>query len=625
MAALLMALFLAAAAAWGFSARCRLESDPEKIGKKSSRCTALAEPFLLPCFLLMVLGMWIALEGIREGAWSVFSFCLPLFLEIAVYYALLLCVLPLLRRFFSARACATLWLLPTLLYTLGNFQVFCLPPLLTLTLPRRWLGILGLVWGVGFALILLGQVVSHLRYRHFLLGQAEPVENWRICSWWENEQKRRGAKGGIPVLVSPHTRTPLTIGCFSTTMRLVLPHTRYTEEEFRLIFQHEMRHIQRADTRTKAFLGFCTAVLWFNPLMWLARRKVSDDLELSCDELVLTGADENTRKQYAALLLTTADSGRGYTTCLSAAASSLRYRLRHIVKPRLRFSGSLLVGLVLFVLILGGGAVALADSPTTVQAAVFDRAPAGLVIDEITVNSWNEKIPNYRSVYGWEEETLTAYLASLAVRQVYVGSYEKQDLRQLYVDYGELENGEVKSLTRLELCGRRLFVNLPYDAEGWLVFLLEEEIDWDRVAACLDFDAEDPDPAPQPPDMLLYFNQEINGDGKLMYATKTVLRQTQGGEEQEISPWLQESGTGGVFGYPATQVRLSFTYAPEGDYTVVVENWERTRSYSLSGSQLTGGLLPLAPYSAHYTVCGTFHTVRDTVYEMEFTFDVGLP
>ena len=80
-----------------------------------------------------------------------------------------------------------------------------------------------------------------------------------------------------------------------------------------------------------------------------------------------------------------------------------------------------------------------------------------------------------------------------------------------------------------------------------------------------------------------------------------------------------------MFGFPVTHVQLSFTCEPRDGYEIVVENWDRTESYSVSGEDLTDGVLELPPYSAHYTVYGTFKTVRDTTYEMAFSFDVELP
>ena len=65
--------------------------------------------------------------------------------------------------------------------------------------------------------------------------------------------------------------------------------------------------------------------------MRVAARKSADDLELSCDETVLAGEDSGSRKRYAELILKTAGDERGFTTCLSATATALRYRLKNII------------------------------------------------------------------------------------------------------------------------------------------------------------------------------------------------------------------------------------------------------------------------------------------------------
>ena len=214
------------------------------------------------------------------------------------------------------------------------------------------------------------------------------------------------------------------------------------------IFRHELQHIRRCDTRTKAFLGFCTAMCWFNPLMWIAKRKVSDDLELSCDEAVLEGSDEKIRRKYAELLLRTAGDGRGYTTCLSAAASSLRYRLKNVITLHRRFAGGVVVGAAMLVLLMGSGSIALSDSGGTVKELIFDKAPEEIFIDSVFTYRWNENLRGFSSIYGWEESALTEYIASLHVKQVYAGSYPEGEVRQLYVDYAETAEDAVISLSR---------------------------------------------------------------------------------------------------------------------------------------------------------------------------------
>lgn len=610
---------------WAFYDRSRLEERIKLHELKPGRKTYLVEPLLLPLYLSMI----IIIAVIKGGTFFVGTILAPafavLFLYISIYYAALLCLLPLFRRFISARACATLWLLPNLLYFTTYMESIKIKPLFIITLPRRWLALLAAVWAVGFVSVLLWQLVSHLRYRHFLLQDAKPATDEAILSQWNNGQWQHEVKHPIPLLYSHNTTTPVTIGCFEHTMRLVLPPRHYTEQELDLIFRHELRHIQRCDTRTKAFLGFCVAMCWFNPLMWVARRRVADDLELSCDEAVLAGSDKTTRQQYADLLLKTAGDSRGYTTCLSGTANSLRYRLKNVVAPRKRFSGGAVVGLTMLALLLGAGSIVLADRSGTVQELIFAQAPAGIAIESMATYHWPEARPGYSNVYGVDESALTAFIGSLQVKQIYGRSYPRREPSRFYVDYAERAAGKPLSLTKLELGPELIWANIPYDELGSSAYLVQTEIDWGYLESLLDFEAVDPDPAPQPPEMMMYFNAKSNSSSEPMYAMKRILSISSGGLAQEVNKNLNDSGVGGVSGGLVTQVKLHFSYRPVEGYKIRVENWERTESYYVASEDLTNDTLPLAPYSAHYTVTGSFATVRDTVYEMEFLFDVELP
>lgn len=446
--------------------------------------TELVSPWFLPIWFLMwsPVILWMTVRG-HVNVYKVAGLLVIELLLLCVYYTLLLCALPLLRRRFSARACAALWVLPNEMYLLGNiYNLKTSFPLLTLTLPKQWLKWILPVWFSGFALVLLWQVISHFLYRSQLLWDATPVKQSEILRLWHSKQQQCKFKHDIPIVVSPHTNTPLTIGLFLRTMQVVLPHTDYTEKELSLILSHEVRHIQRRDAAVKMSIGFCTALCWFNPFMWLTRRKVSEDLELSCDELVLTDADRDTRTQYANLLLNTAGSGRGYTTCLSSAAASLRYRLKHVVNPHKVLSGTLLVGLVLGMLILGMGAFSLADRPGTVQSLVFEQTEHNR-----TNNIYFQNEPVVLS--DSRKAELTDYLASLSVREVYLGEFHTLDTSEpmLEVSYNVEKEGRSSS-TQLNLYDGYLQAYVPRAEPGRLTllhFLVDDEIDWDYISSLI--------------------------------------------------------------------------------------------------------------------------------------------
>ena len=479
---LLFAVLIAVAASWGFFARGEIEHGLRKLPENGS--TVLISPWLLPLWFLMWVPVILLMTARNHvNLYKAAGLLVVELMLLCVYYTLLLCFLPLLRRCFSARACAALWVLPNELYLLGSiYNLKTSRPLLTVTLPKHWLKWIIPVWFAGFVLVLLWQIISHLLYRRHLLRDAQLVCSKDILPLWHNMQERCKFKHLIPIVVSPHTGTPLTVGLLRSKMHLVLPHLNYTPEELTLILSHELRHIQRDDTQTKMFIGFCTALCWFNPFMWLTRRRVSEDLELSCDELVLSDADEATRAQYANLLLNTAGSSRGYTTCLSSAAISLRYRLKNVVNPRKVLSGTLLVGLVLGAVILCTGTVSLADTPGTVQSLVFDRTEHNQ-----TNNIYFQDEPVALS--DARKAELTGYLASLPVREVYLGEFHALDTSDdmLEVSYHAEAYGRTSSIL-LHLYDGYLRAYVPHRESGRLTllhFLIDEEIDWDYVSSLI--------------------------------------------------------------------------------------------------------------------------------------------
>lgn len=622
----MMSIIIGGTTAFAFYQRRGLEEKLEFASIEPGRKTCLMEPLMLPLCLLVITVMLLILGGV-DALSIIPGKLVQLFLHVSVYYALLLLLLPLLRRVISALACGMLWLVPTLLYFFIYISGHEIRPLFVITLPRRYLPIIAGVWACGFAAVMLWQLISHLSFRRFLLRDAEDFLDANAVSLWRNEAKRHGIKAEIPILVSDAVSTPLTIGCFERSMRLVLPMRSYSPDELSMIFRHELRHILRCDTRTKLFLSFCAAMCWFNPLAWLARRKVADDLELSCDEAILSGASEDARQRYADLLLKSAGDGRGCTTCLSAAAGTLRYRLRNIVRPAKRLSGGVFIGIAMSALIATFGAVGLADDAETVQTLIFDKAPPDIVIDRVSVDNWSGETYGYRSVYGYDEAALTEYIASLRVRQVYAGNYEEDASRQFYVDYREVVDGETVSLTRFDLCSGLLFANIPYDDSGEITYILDDEIDWEYLNSLLDFDVTDPDPAPRPPWMSFYLfgpeSSEYELSEEAMSAESRIILITDG-DGNSVEPEYEYSGVGGCYGVELTEVRLEFSYAPTS-YAVSVESWDGSKSYVVHQDEVENGVLPLAPYSAHYTVSGSFSTVRDTTYDMRFYFDICLP
>ena len=319
-------------------------------------------PTILFWILLVFLVMFVWQFGAPEGLVRFAALTGDVLLILSVYFVLLLVLLPLLRRVVSARACAVLWLVPAFLSWQANMLIATLPlPRRTVYVPRGALPVLGAVWFAGFLAVGGYYLISHLVFRAKVRQSAYPERDADVLALWEAERAALDYRRPV-ALLRADVPAPFSMGRTRRSRCTVLPVRSNTPAELTMIFRHELHHLQRCDVDTKVFLCLCNALCWFNPLVWIATRKAAEDLERSCDEIVTETMDDAQRKQYAHLLLDAAAPGRGCTTCLSAAAGTLRYRLKSITDRRRRLRGTLLLMAAMLLCTACFGTVSLSDA-----------------------------------------------------------------------------------------------------------------------------------------------------------------------------------------------------------------------------------------------------------------------
>lgn len=375
--------------------------------RKDDRFRPLVSPLMLLSFAAVMLPLSLIISWMSPSDMLVHT-ALTL-LQAGAYYMILLALHPLLRRTVSGKGRAVLWLLPNILYIMAYLDI---EPNAILRVDRRWVIILLILWTVGAVVAFSWKLEDHLIFRRALLRDAcAPPE--RTSAILRDEERKLKMKREYPLFISPAAKTPLSVGVFDRTMRVILPARAYSDEELTLIFRHELVHIRRQDSATKLFLTVCAALSWFNPFVWLALRRSRDDFESGCDEIVLMGANGETRRRYAELLLDTAADDRGFTTCLSADAKSLRARLKSTVEPKRRLQGDLLTGLLVFLLIVTSRQLALAYDAQSAGALLFrDQPPESISYNDILYEGEDYLPTEYPD---GTYEALTEYLAGLRI------------------------------------------------------------------------------------------------------------------------------------------------------------------------------------------------------------------
>ncbi len=128
--------------------------------------------------------------------------------------------------------------------------------------------------------------------------------------------------------------------------KIILP-VSYKDRDIELIVLHEKTHIRSLDNLWRIIAFVIVAVHWFNPLSWLFLKWFLADLELSCDERVLTKIGFDRAKDYASSLL---ESKQGATVFASAfGGAKIRTRIENI----LSFKKLTWLSLTVFIALIG--------------------------------------------------------------------------------------------------------------------------------------------------------------------------------------------------------------------------------------------------------------------------------
>lgn len=420
-----------------------------------------------------------------DQSWALSSL-FSLMLSLSVYVAFLLLLLPWLRRHLSSFACSQFWLLPHVLYIpilIKTIPLSVLHPLLVFRVPASALQLALVIWLVGFAAVELWKEIENQRLRESLMRESRLPSDRELMQVWIEEKERLGANR-ISLLCVPSLRTPVSLEK-GRERYVLLPERDYSEEQLRLIFRHELVHLLRDDIVVKRYMAFFTAVCWFNPLVWLAARRSAEDLELCCDETVLLRAGDGKRRAYAELLLQTAGDARGFTTCLSASARSLRYRMKEVLHPKRKPYGAVALSLLAFLLLFGWGLIRLEVSAGPVEELAFHGAPEAYA----QVLTLVERVePEGRSALDCADPAaLTDYLASLELYPMQEWERVPNSSASLRVCYGETAASRFPAveITLEDETISLLGWDLDHRRYGLDLYRLGTKVDWEYLDCLL--------------------------------------------------------------------------------------------------------------------------------------------
>ena len=91
----------------------------------------------------------------------------------------------------------------------------------------------------------------------------------------------------VRLLESDDASVPTTWGVLRPVVLLPSEARNWPEERCRMVLLHELSHIRRRDWLTQTVGRVACALHWFNPLVWLAARRLRLESEQACDDALL--------------------------------------------------------------------------------------------------------------------------------------------------------------------------------------------------------------------------------------------------------------------------------------------------------------------------------------------------
>lgn len=162
--------------------------------------------------------------------------------------------------------------------------------------------ILSLIWLTIFSGLICLTCWQLLRFKRVLHKASDATAQHYLLL--NNAKHTLGMSQTIPLLYSSQVSSPLTLGLFKPT--IILPadiEQQLTQKQLSLVLLHELAHIQRRDIFWNWLAYGITLLHWFNPLIWLASKRMKADMEMACDAKVLAHLSPQDRNDYGLTLI----------------------------------------------------------------------------------------------------------------------------------------------------------------------------------------------------------------------------------------------------------------------------------------------------------------------------------
>lgn len=191
------------------------------------------------------------------------------------------------------------------------------------------------IWSIGFIVFYIIDLIYSLFLLNRLLNQCLLVKEKLLCGIMDDTVKELNIKKNIKLYQSDKIDMPFTTGFFR--MKVVLPKTDISKEEWKLLLRHELIHCKRNDVLMKLVVQFVQKIHWFNPAIFLFTRSFFEDSEYTCDMEVVKSFNSEQRIEYCRLVIKMAEERPMPKFTIGFSENNFKFverRLQYIMKKK---------------------------------------------------------------------------------------------------------------------------------------------------------------------------------------------------------------------------------------------------------------------------------------------------
>ncbi len=203
-----------------------------------------------------------------------------------------------------------------------------------------------IIWLAGILALVLYSIISYLKV----------ISNTKFTTIFTSNVTddvidKIKLKRKVKIFQSTQIKSPFVCGFIEP--KIYIPNN-LPEKELSYILNHELIHIKRFDYLIKPFAYIILVLHWFNPILWISFSLMSKDMEMSCDERVLSILGNDIKKDYSNSLLSLAVKNNKILqgSPLAFGESNVKSRIKNVLKFK-KLSSFLTVAVISLLAILG--------------------------------------------------------------------------------------------------------------------------------------------------------------------------------------------------------------------------------------------------------------------------------